>query len=177
MTGDTGAPGDRVPAIPRGSPGPGFLKKHPGSALLIGTAILCAVLWAIWFLPGFAVDLSRGDTICNCGEYAVGRAEQPDNRTILVTLEPGLNSDRVQAIKAVVTGSSGDAQTRMIGSPEDSPWWRLLLDSWKVDGFAISRIPPGSEMAFHGNFSGRDHVLATAFFIDGDQTVFLDTDL
>lgn len=143
--------------------------------ILAAVVIIAIVIGLVCYLPGIALRMSKGDRICNCGEYAAGMVQQPDNNTIIVSFLGGQDGDRVEGMTATVSDTTGSVQTSMIGSDRHYEWWHLYLASRQVENFKIQTLPVGEQIMFKGNFSGKDHVTAIANFIDGERSYIVDT--
>jgi hypothetical protein len=84
-------------------------------------------------------------------------ANQPDPHTIIVTYQGGQDAGSLVGMTATVTDSKGQAQTKSIGSENGT----IPLNA-------------GEELSFDGAYAGKDHVVVTGHFSNGQDLVILD---
>jgi len=84
---------------------------------------------------------------------------QADAYHIVVTYFGGQDQKTCSGIRWDITDSEGSAQMTVMGSTSFSSGTQLVV---------------GTESTIAGNFDGKDHVIATAYFMDGTQQVILD---
>ena len=116
------------------------------------TVILAAVIAA--FVFGMAGNISKTKVIA-------ATAQQPDGTHIVVTYQGGQDAGTFNGANVTITDSSGATPTFTVQAPGTA---------------ALGWLSPsvGSSQTATGSFSGRDHVVVTAWFTDGTQQVILD---
>jgi len=111
------------------------------------TVILAAVIAA--FVFGMAGNISKTKVVA-------ATAQQPDATHIIVTYQGGQDAQTCTGVQWTITNSYGtQIATSMMGSTGGTP------------------LTVGTSATLSGT-SGKDHVVATAFFSDGSQQVILD---
>jgi hypothetical protein len=83
---------------------------------------------------------------------------QPDTGHITIVYPGSTETGTLIELEATVTDSTGDAQTKSMGS-------RL----------ATTPLRFGATVTFNGNFKGNDRVFVTGYFMDGSQKLILET--
>ena len=115
------------------------------------TVILAAVIAA--FVFGMAGNISKTKIVA-------ATAQQPDATSIVVTYQGGQDAATCTGVVWTITPSTGTSTTFLMGSTSPT---------------ATTPVQVGSGHTFSGgSFSGKDHVVATAYFADGSQQVILD---
>ena len=84
-------------------------------------------------------------------------AHEPDPRTIIVTYDGGPDAGVLAGLTITVTDSTGEMQTKILGSETGTIPLRA-----------------GEELTFTGAFADKDNVVATAHFSDGKKMLVLD---
>lgn len=115
--------------------------------LMVVTILLAAVIAGFVFGMAGNVEHTR---------VVAATAQQPGPGQIMVTYHGGQDAEEVSHVVVMVTDSEGSMQTGIIGQAN-----------------SLQPLETGSSVAITGRFDGKDHVVATAKFIDGtDQVIF-----
>lgn len=117
--------------------------------MIIVTIILAAVIAS--FVFGMAGNIQHTKVVA-------ATAQQTGAGFIDVTYQGGQDADQVRQIIVTITDSEDSSQTQNMKQQEDT-----------------NPIEVGSKITFNGRFIGKDHVVATAEFMDGTDQVILDT--
>ncbi len=83
---------------------------------------------------------------------------QPDTSHITIRYPGSADTGTLLELEATVTDSTGNAQTKSIGSR-----------------FTTTPLKFGATLTLTGTFSGKDHVFVTGYFMDGSHRPMLDT--
>jgi FlaG/FlaF family flagellin (archaellin)/TM2 domain-containing membrane protein YozV len=129
--------------------------------MVIVTILLAAVIAS--FVFGMAGNVGNAGNVGMAGNIEHTRvvaatAQQTDAGHIKITYHGGPDADQVSHVVVVVTDSEGSVQTDIIGQ-EDS----------------VKPLETGSSVTIFGRFDGKDHVVATAKFIDQTEQVIFDS--
>jgi len=116
------------------------------------TVILAAVIAA--FVFGMAGNISKTKVVA-------ATAQQPDATNIVVTFQGGQDAGTCTGVFFTITTATGVESTYLMGSTSAS-------------AAAADYVKVGEGHTFSGSYSGKDHVVATAYFSDGSQQVILD---
>jgi flagellin-like protein len=116
------------------------------------TVILAAVIAA--FVFGMAGNISKTKVVA-------ATAQQPDASSIVVTFQGGQDAATTTGVAWTITTAGGTVSTYLMGSTDPN-------------AATTAYIKVGDGHTFSGTFSGKDHVVATAYFSDGSQQVILD---
>jgi flagellin-like protein len=112
------------------------------------TVILAAIIAAYVF--GMADEISSTKVIA-------ATVQQPDASNIVVSYHGGQDAGTCIGVRWIVTDSSGNTYGYDMSVPRVS-----------------SRLQVGTGYTFTGSFTGKDHVVATAYFSDGSEQVVVD---
>jgi FlaG/FlaF family flagellin (archaellin) len=116
--------------------------------MIVITILLAAVIAA--FVFGMAGNIQHTKVVA-------ATVQQMDASHIVVTYQGGQDANQVSRIIGEVMDSKGSSQTKTLGQPGDT-----------------TPVKVGSTLSFTGT-PGKDHVIATAKFMDGTNQVILDT--
>jgi flagellin-like protein len=140
-----------------------FMKNEDAVSPVIGvilmvaiTVILAAVIAA--FVFGMAGNIQKTKVVA-------ATAQQPSANLITVTYQGGQDAATFAGANVTVTSSSCTGVITY--QPTENSMGYLGIP---VGNQTAATCPTGS-----GDFSGRDHVVVTAWFTDGAQQVILDT--
>ncbi len=86
------------------------------------------------------------------------RVIQPDTSHITILYPGSTDTGTLLELEATVTDSTGNAQTKSIGSR-----------------FTTTPLRFGATLTLTGTFSGKDRVFVTGYFMDGSHRLMLDT--
>jgi len=142
-----------------------FTKNEDAVSPVIGvilmvaiTVILAAVIAA--FVFGMAGNISKTKVVA-------ATVQQPDGTHIVVTYQGGQDAGTFSGANVSIVTGEATAYTCVVGdfSPGvgSNGWLSPLV------GSSTTAIAPATH-----TFSGRDHVVVTAWFTDGSQQVILD---
>lgn len=138
-----------VPAFPR-------LRDSFSNPLLIVFLFILLILVSVMSAIVFGTGSGVTGSIHHTGIVSA-TAIQPGAGTIMVTYQGGEDAARVNQMIVMVTDSEGTSQTDTMGKPDDT-----------------TPLRAGSSISFTGRFVGKDHVVATAQFMDGSGKKILD---
>lgn len=119
--------------------------------LMVAITVILAALVA-------SITMGMGTNIQKT-KIITGTVSQSDATKIIVTYFGGQDQNTCTGIRWDITDSSGSTQMTMMGYT--SPTYS-------------TQLAVGSEITFTGSFIGKDHVVATAYFMDGTQQVIID---
>jgi len=122
-----------------------------GVVLMVAiTVILAALIASVLF--GMVTNIPKTKTVA-------ATVTQSDAFYLIVTYHGGQDQKTCVGIRWDLTDSTGSTQMTVMG--HTSPSYGTPLEV-------------GSELTVPGSFQGKDHVIATAYFMDGTQQVILD---
>jgi hypothetical protein len=135
----------------------GFTRKSrlfwlPIVVLILMVALLIVALGFAFMIFGSAAQSAHQ------AKVVTATAQQPDVSHIVVTYLGGRDAYDVSQVTIVVTNPDGDSLTEILGEADDKTPLKI-----------------GSQVTFTGRFAGRDHVVATAKFMDNTKQVILDS--
>lgn len=148
----------------------GFTRKSRLFWLPVALLIAMVVILVASIIIAFMVFGMAGNTQNALGNsYPAGgnahttkivaaTVNQPDSGSLIVTYHGGPDAEQVSQVIVTVTDAAGSVQTKTLGKPGDTV-----------------PLAAGTSTAFSGSFVGKDHVLATAKFMDGTNQVILDS--
>jgi FlaG/FlaF family flagellin (archaellin) len=116
--------------------------------MIVLTILLAAVIAS--FVFGMAGNIQHTKVVA-------ATVQQMDAHQIVVTYQGGQDANQVSQVIAEVMDSRGSSQTKTLGQPDDT-----------------TPLMVGSTLSFTGT-PEKDHVVATAKFMDGTDQVILDT--
>jgi len=114
------------------------------------TVILAAIIATV--IMGMSSNIPHTKAV-------TGTVSQKYANLIVITYHGGQDQKTCSGIRWDITASDGSEQMTIMGSTSLSSGTQLNV---------------GTEKTITGNFEGRDHIIATAFFMDGTQQVILD---
>jgi archaeal type IV pilus assembly protein PilA len=145
-----------IPPLPAGTPPP----KAGDNTLWIILGVL--FIGVTFIVPLLIIAGFASGTLGNVRHAWVVQvtADQPDAKTILVTYQGGQDAGSLGGITASITDSRGQVQIKSLGSAGGT-----------------TPPDPGQVISFDGDFSGKDLVIVTGDFTDGQNLLLLDTSL
>ena len=122
-----------------------------GVVLMVAiTVILAAMIASI--VMGMTTNIQQTKMV-------TAKVSQVDETTIIAVYYGGNDEKSCSGIRWDVRDSFGFSQTTQMGV---------------IDSITTTRLSVGTQLPITGNFNGKDHVVATAYFMDGTQQVILD---
>jgi hypothetical protein len=146
-----------IPPLPPGTPPP---KSEKSDTFWILLAVPCFIVMVLVYLGAVAfIFVMAGNAIPDRAVVATSEFQHHDgSQTIIITYRGGQDAGQVVGLTGTITDSSGQAQTKILGS-----------------GTGTSPLRAGEELSFEGEFAGTVHVVAVARFNDGKEQVVHDT--
>jgi len=114
------------------------------------TVILTAIIATV--LLGMSANIPKTKMV-------TGIVSQAEANQIVVTYVGGQDQPTCTGVRWVITESSGLTHVSTMGFTSPS---------------ITTPLEAGTSMTFAGNFISRDHIVATAYFMDGTQQVVVD---
>ncbi|OPX63457.1 hypothetical protein [Methanoregula sp. PtaB.Bin085] len=148
----------------------------PNRAAFIMVAVILgiAIVYSGYLLNEFIHPVG---TCCGTRIVALS-ANQEDNQSINITYLGGADASALCGIRINVTDSTGKTQIRMIGQEGPVTSQESFLGITGNDKHVAPPVPAiGENLTFSGNFSGRDHILAFAYFNDGKWSYVMDMNI
>jgi len=122
-----------------------------GVVLMVAiTVILAAMIASI--VMGMTTNIQQTKIV-------TAKVSQVDETTIVAVYYGGNDEKSCTGIRWDVRDSFGVSQTTHMGI---------------IDTVTTTQLSVGTQLPITGDFNGKDHVVATAYFMDGTQQVILD---
>ena len=153
MTGQPNKDDFYIPPATAGTPPP----KSDGNDMIwiiIGIVGIFVLFVLPFIIAGFVFGMA-GNVAHT--KVVAATVQQTDAGTMIVTYQGGRDAGSVTGITTTVTDSSGESQTKVMGSKGGT-----------------TPLEIGNNVTFKGEFVGKDFIVSTAWFTDGTEQVILD---
>lgn len=122
-----------------------------GVVLMVAITVILAAMIAT-IVMGMTTNIKQTKVV-------TAKVSQADETTIIAVYYGGTDEKNCAGIRWDVRDSFGTVQSTRMGI---------------IDSITTTQLLVGTQLPITGNFGGKDHVIATAYFMDGTQQVILD---